>query len=183
MHAGSVALVLNPQIGHVSPQFHVVFDDNFITAPHMRDGTILPTWDKMYKNSTKLATDKAFDVAALWFKKLTEVLDDPITDPFTTGLVSNYTENQPNITSAYKEIIWFASNSMPRLHSETLKNAMSFEDAHQTRTNAITLAPSSKFIEGDENSMPKLVNLHERGLQRSEQLKKPEEKKREEAHP
>ena len=28
-HAGSVALILNPQTGHVSPQFHVVFDDHF----------------------------------------------------------------------------------------------------------------------------------------------------------
>ena len=33
-HAGSVALVLNPRTGLVSPQFHVVFDDNFF------DGTV-----------------------------------------------------------------------------------------------------------------------------------------------
>jgi hypothetical protein len=31
-HAGSVALVLNPRTGHVSPQFHVVFDDHFTTV-------------------------------------------------------------------------------------------------------------------------------------------------------
>ena len=31
-HAGSVALVLNPTTGHVSPQFYVVFDDNFSTV-------------------------------------------------------------------------------------------------------------------------------------------------------
>ncbi len=35
MHAGSIALILNPQTGHVSPQFHVVFD--------MRNETIPPT--------------------------------------------------------------------------------------------------------------------------------------------
>ena len=29
LHAGSVALVLNPSSGHVSPQYHIVFDDNF----------------------------------------------------------------------------------------------------------------------------------------------------------
>ena len=28
-HAGSVALVLNPRTGHVSPQYHLVFDDDF----------------------------------------------------------------------------------------------------------------------------------------------------------
>ena len=30
-HAGNVALILNPATGHVSPQFHVVFDDSFST--------------------------------------------------------------------------------------------------------------------------------------------------------
>ena len=28
-HASNVALILNPRTGHVSPQFHVVFDDDF----------------------------------------------------------------------------------------------------------------------------------------------------------
>ena len=46
MHAGSVALVLNPQAGYVLPQYHVVFDDNFLTVPHMRDGTTPPLGPK-----------------------------------------------------------------------------------------------------------------------------------------
>ena len=31
-HARSIALVLNPRTGHVSPQFHVKFDDFFKTV-------------------------------------------------------------------------------------------------------------------------------------------------------
>ena len=31
-HSSTVALILNPKTGHVSPQFHVVFDDNFDTV-------------------------------------------------------------------------------------------------------------------------------------------------------
>ncbi len=31
-HASNIALILNPKIGHVSPQFHVVFDDDFTTV-------------------------------------------------------------------------------------------------------------------------------------------------------
>ena len=31
-HAGSVVLILNPKTGHVSPQYHVVFDDNTRTS-------------------------------------------------------------------------------------------------------------------------------------------------------
>jgi hypothetical protein len=34
-HAGSVALVLNPRTGHVSPQLQVVFDDTFSTVSYM----------------------------------------------------------------------------------------------------------------------------------------------------
>ena len=28
-HSGNVAMVLNPETGHVSPQYHVVFDNGF----------------------------------------------------------------------------------------------------------------------------------------------------------
>ena len=40
IHAGSVALVLNPKTGLISPQFHVVCDDNFSTVPHLCVGTV-----------------------------------------------------------------------------------------------------------------------------------------------
>ena len=39
-HAGSIALVMNPRTLHVSPQFHVVYDDDFTTVPAMRSGDI-----------------------------------------------------------------------------------------------------------------------------------------------
>ena len=34
-HAGSVAQVLNTRTVHVSPQYHVVFDDTFSTMEHI----------------------------------------------------------------------------------------------------------------------------------------------------
>ena len=40
----SVALVLNPETGHVSYQFNLVFDNDFSTVPFMREGTIPPNW-------------------------------------------------------------------------------------------------------------------------------------------
>ena len=43
MHAGYLALVLNPVTGHVSPQYHVVYDEIFSTVSHIRDETIPPT--------------------------------------------------------------------------------------------------------------------------------------------
>ena len=40
-HASSVTLVLNPCNGHVSPQYHVAFNNNSSTVPHMIAGTVL----------------------------------------------------------------------------------------------------------------------------------------------
>ena len=38
-HAGNVALVLNLQTGHMSPQYHLVFDDGFSTVDALRTDT------------------------------------------------------------------------------------------------------------------------------------------------
>ena len=39
-HKGSVALVLNTRTGHVSPKYHVVFDDTFSTVENTRKVTV-----------------------------------------------------------------------------------------------------------------------------------------------
>jgi hypothetical protein len=43
-HASNVALVLNPRTGHISPQFHVVYDDDFTTVQYLCTGTVPPHW-------------------------------------------------------------------------------------------------------------------------------------------
>ncbi|KAL7462239.1 hypothetical protein ACHAXS_002628 [Conticribra weissflogii] len=63
-HAGSVAMVLNPTTGHISPQFHVVFDDILSMA-------------ELVSNSAKLATNEDFDLTKTWF----ESIDDPGESP------------------------------------------------------------------------------------------------------
>ena len=59
-HAGSVALVLNPRTGYVSPQYHVVFDDDFTTVPFMYSQEISPHWKALVKSSTELATEEDY---------------------------------------------------------------------------------------------------------------------------
>ena len=103
MHAGNVALIIKPVIGHVSPQYHVVYDKKFSTVSHIRDEKIPPTWDKMCKNSVESATSDTFDLAELYFKQLTDTSEDPATDPFTAdsgGRAFTYegTANKPNLT-------------------------------------------------------------------------------------
>ena len=48
-HAGNVSLVLNLSTGHVSPQFHVVFDDWFTSANSTRlDDPLDPAWNDLF---------------------------------------------------------------------------------------------------------------------------------------
>ena len=65
-HAGSVALVFNPLTGRVSsPQFHVVFDDDFTTVPFMVKGETPPNWEDLCKYSYESSTDEAVDHQAM----------------------------------------------------------------------------------------------------------------------
>ena len=40
IQAGNVSLILNLSTGHVSPQFHVVFNKTFSTIPSLKTGSI-----------------------------------------------------------------------------------------------------------------------------------------------
>ncbi len=58
--AGSVALVLKPGMGHVLPQFHVVFDDLFTTDPFMEKSEVPPLigqiWLRDHKSMYLMST-------------------------------------------------------------------------------------------------------------------------------
>ena len=55
-HARSVVLVLNPRTGHFSPQYHVAFNNDFSTVPHMRSGTVPNNWADLVKRSSECVT-------------------------------------------------------------------------------------------------------------------------------
>ena len=54
-HAANVALIFNPCTGHISPQFHVIFDDDFTTVPYLRTATIPPYWADLVRASSNLS--------------------------------------------------------------------------------------------------------------------------------
>ena len=68
-HAGSVALVLNPRTGHVSPQYHLVFGDDFSTVPFMHSNDVPNHWEALVKSSTELATDEDFSIVETWYEQ------------------------------------------------------------------------------------------------------------------
>jgi hypothetical protein len=65
-HAGLVAMVLNPWAGHVSPQYHVVFDDLFSTVLFMQKSEVPPNWADLVKKSGEKVTDEHYDLAKTW---------------------------------------------------------------------------------------------------------------------
>ena len=51
IHAGNVSLILNLSTGHVSPQFHVVFDETFSTVPSLKNGSVPASWTFICENN------------------------------------------------------------------------------------------------------------------------------------
>lgn len=176
-HAGSVALVLNPTTGHISPQFHVVFDDTFSTVPYMREGTVPPHWAELVRNSTEMATDKDFDLSRLWF----EGEEDPSeTSPTDLPIVSQEEPANEGDSSANEG---GASNPPPANEGDEADAgslppapapAPSTTDANDPYdTSAPALSESTPFqaSEGDSLQMPKMTNLETSGLRRSPRLR------------
>ena len=65
-HAGSVALVLNLRTGNVSPQFHVVYDDEFSTVPYLAGSVTPPNWENLVKHSSEHSVDNNNALSKSW---------------------------------------------------------------------------------------------------------------------
>ena len=65
-HSGNLALVCNPTTGRVSPQYHVVFDDEFTTVPYMEAGTLPPNWKELIEHSSEMAITEDVFKADTW---------------------------------------------------------------------------------------------------------------------
>ena len=82
-HAGSVALLWNPTTGGVSPQYHVVIDDDLSTMTYMKHRTLPPNWEDIVKYSSEKATTKDVNLADTWMNcQSTEGAMEHLSDPF-----------------------------------------------------------------------------------------------------
>ena len=77
-HAENVALVLNHNTVLVSPQFHVVFDEDFTTVPRLQKVTVPPNWNKLVIGSQEKSTDAFFDLTKTWFQPTNDESADEI---------------------------------------------------------------------------------------------------------
>ena len=172
-HAGTVALILNPRTGHVSPQFHVVFDDLFTTVPFMNKSQVPPNWADLVKNSRELVTDEQYDLAATWlFPKADE------------GDIGSQLE-RTSINEASSIIPIEASQEQSPARDEPASiplpptsQASSSNGRMESQANLAPQTPMLPVCEGDDVSAnndefaaPTMINLATSGLRRSQRIK------------
>ncbi len=101
-HAGSVALALNHCTGHVSQQFHVVFDDLYSTVSYMERSEVPPNWAYLVENSKEIVREEDYNFAKMRLFPEAEIGD-------TMEDTINTTNTQ---TTARKKLaIWFLQRS------------------------------------------------------------------------
>ena len=169
-HAGSVALVLNPRTGHVSPQYHVVFDDLFTTVAYMKKSEVPPNWTELVHKSERV-TDEDYDLAKTWLFPDAESGDiamQPTGGPSivptdATDGTSNVPTNNPTTArrSGYQasDFDFTGSNGVHGISNEDFIQSP-FSDSVND------ILPQMQ----DDYSAPALINLETSGLRRSPRL-------------
>ena len=67
---------MNPKPGLVYPQFHLVFDDNFETVPHLCAGTVPENWADLVNNSREKSKEGFYDITKTWFDGEVDITAD-----------------------------------------------------------------------------------------------------------
>ena len=84
MHVESVSLVLNSKTLHLSPQFHVVFDDKIPTVPVMRCKVPPSNYVQLVDTgSSELTTDENCDLSCAWTFSIVAGMDTELEDTLT----------------------------------------------------------------------------------------------------
>ena len=139
-------LVLNLETGLVSPQFHVIFDDEFTTVDYLESTTEPPNWPALCTHALEHSTNEQQHLSYAWLHP-----DSPID---TTETVLPLQEDD---TTAKTSNLSNASSTIP----------VSEGDATATD-------PISQRVGGgvtNDNSQP-FVNLDTSGLRRSDRIRK-----------
>ena len=140
-HAGSVALVLNPRTGHVSPQYHLVFDDDFTTVPYLSNNTENPDvpshWQGLCESSTKCSTTESYDLNETWFQKELETQAVQASAPDSRGT------SKPNKVVAENVSTDTTMESTPSL-SNPVTNSEGDVSENQTESSPKQSVPQSE---------------------------------------
>ena len=175
-HAGSVALVLNPTTLRVSPQYHIVFDDEFTTVPFMRNGEIPPHWTDLVKCSVELTTDADFDLATSWANSYITSNPISIAEEGTSGssilLNGHASEPQVNNDSTVSEEATIAQPSVSEEGSSN-EGSSNVTESEEAPINSTVLESPDEDIVTDPLLFPVMPDLNELTCRRSKRTPKP----------
>jgi hypothetical protein len=163
-HASNVALILNPRIGHVSPQFHVVYDDDFTTVPYLRTATVPPHWSELVRASSTIALYTEHEVGT--WQSFSELDVEP-------GDLTSYTAHintaPPTTSTQHREGDEGHSEGacdVASHHKNTVTKQVTFSE--QGQDNEIqSKSPDLSTTQPDEWRMPDNINLDSSGLRHS----------------
>ena len=116
-HSGSVALIFNALKVHVSPQYHVVFNEYFSTVTYMEAGVVPLNLPAPVKYSSERATSENFSLAEKWSTSNYDSIADPVHDPFSIVVPNKSNATPPD-----------NAHVSPDLSPDTLGISVSEED-------------------------------------------------------
>ena len=88
----------------MSPQFHVVIDDNFSTVPSLRAGTVPDNWQQLVCNSREKSTDGFYDVTKTWLSVEEDISADTTINQAINSVNSSPDGNSNNLLQAKKSV-------------------------------------------------------------------------------
>ena len=179
-HAGSVALVLNPKTGHVSPQYHIIFDDNFTTVPYMNENQVPPNWSNLVANSRELVTDEQFDLAKTWLASSMSQEQEATTngihrmDTNPTASESSLPSDAQITPDGIQDMdAPVNTNEIPDTLDNNLNNnsETNIDRPSMPSDSPLQQTQLSPVCEGESmNEAPQMINLETTGLRRSARL-------------
>jgi hypothetical protein len=146
LHSSQVPLVLNVASGHISPQFHVIFDDKFETVTSLPTGQPL---DKQWAHIFRLGRECFLDVDY-------DIDDRPIL-PSLSQLIKDYNEAKEAKKNAPTNLIDFdslppqpANPPMPNLELSSTTPTPTPTQQYNPPVERIIL-PKNPVLEGNNN--------------------------------
>ena len=161
-HAGSVALIFNPKTGLVSPQFHVVFDDDFSTVPSLRNWSMPNNWHQLVCNSREKSTDGFYNVTKTWLTAQHEISAGDTANVSNTAGEGTHAEAAP-VPAAVEPTDTRLDHTVPS-QAQTLMDDGGPPSIAATTSFDEPAGDSSDAMLDFESSMPPMLNLWAAGL-------------------
>ena len=99
-HSSNVAWVYNLKTKNISPQFHLVFDDNFTTCDTYKTDKLPDNWDNLYKNKRyemQFDNDNKWHLDSSWDTQETK----QTLDTYLPEAAKLPRESMPDLTTIY----------------------------------------------------------------------------------